>query len=156
MKKILTAFFLLSSLSAQAGVYDHQTLICKNGDLELILAGKKHIFGGRNIAIKKAGKILIDESYNEEEYIYSDKMGSTTPQMFDAIINLAYKLRPQSIHHDMDHHFVVSDSAIMMQTHDNLSRAYGGESSLILVQLDQYNELLRFDVESQCKSVEQL
>lgn len=152
MKKIIVALITLAGLNAQAGTYDHQVLTCKDGTHELAIQGKKSLFSGRQIMLKKSGKVVINESYTEEEYLYSDKNGSSRPDYFDNIVRTAYKLRPRSIHQDMDHRFLVSDNAIVMQTYDNLTRAYGGESSLILVEISDSNQILVFDRETQCSS----
>jgi len=69
---------------------------------------------------------------------------------FQNIITYAYKIKPHSIHQDMDYTFRVSTNAIVLQTYSALQPAFGGDTQSIILELPAYKTFVVFELDKQC------
>lgn len=153
MKTLLIIIVSLFSFNVFAkSFFDKQVTNCKNGSYQLTIKGKQSLFDRRNILVKKNNQILINESYEEFFFPYSDIMGSSAMgnAQFSPIMNFAYKTKPQSVDQDMDFIFRASTNTVVMQTYSALQPAFGGDTPAIILQLVQYNSFVTFELNSQC------
>ena len=153
MSKIIALIIAISSFSAFAeNLYDHQITNCQNGNYQITIEGKKSLFGSRNVLVKKSGQVLVDESYEETHFPFTDRGGPSIlgEVQYSEIIKLGYKLKPKSFNSDMDYNFRVSTNTIMLQTYSPLQPNFGGDTSAIILQLIPYKTFVTFELSTQC------
>jgi hypothetical protein len=154
MKTLFATLFVLSSFSTfAANAYDNQVTNCRKGAYKLTIEGKRSLFDSRNIIVTKDNQILVDETYQEKFFPYSDRHGSSV--MGDAqyrdIMSYAYKTRPRSMAQDKDYRFRVSNNTIVLHTYSSLQPEFGGDRQAIILELVPYKTFVVFDLFSQCK-----
>ncbi len=153
MKKIIALLLTLSSFNVFAkNFYDYRITNCKNGNYEVLIEGKNSLFGSRNIVVKKAGQVIIDEEYEEAHFPFSDRGGPSIlgQTEYTEILKFGYKLKPKSFNSDMDHEFRVSNNTIVMQTYSALQPAFGGDTPALILQLVPYKTIIPFELNTQC------
>lgn len=153
MKKLIIMLMAISSFNVFAeNLYDNQITQCKNGNYQLTIEGKTSFFGSRNIVVKKAGQTIIDESYEEMHYPFSDRNGPSImgETAYNDIRQYGYKTKPHSFNSDMDYDFRVSDNTIVLQTYSSLQPNFGGDTSSIILQLIPYKTIVSFEIGTQC------
>lgn len=131
--------------------YDNLETNCKNKSVELKITSSSGIFfGSRLISVIKGGQLFLEESYTEKLFPYQERYGSTYPKEFSNIVSFARKLKPNSVHSEIDYIFRASDEATIFQSYDPLNPAYGGEYPAIFLELKNSREFYVFDIKTQC------